>query len=223
MLCVDDDAQIRSFLQLLLSQADYDVDVAATGAEGVVKVLAGGVDLVLLDIGLPDIDGFEVLSEIRATSPHVAVIMLTARTKEAARVQGLRAGADDYIVKPFSNNELLARMSAVLRRTESSLPDRTFVDGPLTIDRVGRTATLNGEVLPLSATEWLLLLALVDAHGGVVPASRLLELAWHDPSGYNTDKVKFVIKRLRAEFVSRGFSDPIATHRTMGYSWAGLS
>lgn len=223
ILVIDDEVHIRKVLSLLLSGSGYDVDVAATGSEGLRKWVGGDYNLTVLDVGLPDVDGWTILNEIRNQS-DAAVIMLTAHGAESSRVQGLRFGADDYVTKPFSNNELLARIAAVLRRTGGGgKSGKTLVDGPLTIDRVGHRATLDGVELPLSSTEWLLLLALVSAGGSIVTQNSLLEQAWHDPSGYGTDRVKFAVRRLRAEFLKRDYPDPIETRRGLGYRWKGFS
>jgi DNA-binding response OmpR family regulator len=222
VLVVDDEPALRRLAQLLLESSGYTVTMAADGLSGLASYDVSKPDLVLLDVGLPGMDGWDVLAHLRDRG-DIPVIMLTAHGSEPARVKGLRSGADDYVVKPFSNTELIARIQAVMRRARPAGDDAVIVSGPLRIDRASRVAHLDERTLDLSAIEWRLLLALASSPGSVVSNARLLELAWHDPSGIGTERVKFAVLRLRRELTAEGRTDPIRTLRGMGYQWIGFN
>ncbi len=177
LLVVDDDERLRSLLAEYLGGRGYTVLTAEGGQPGLDRLRGGGVDLVVLDVMMPDLDGFEVCRRIRAFS-KVPVIMLTARGDELDRIVGLEIGADDYLPKPFNPRELLARIQAVLRRTEAAPEvDGALRAGPLSIDVDRRTASLDGEALQLTTTEFEILRTLVANAGRVIPRERLMELA----------------------------------------------
>ncbi len=227
VLIVEDDPSIRAGLRDALGLSGYSVAEAGDGRSGLEAVLAGGVDLVLLDIMLPEIGGLQVLECIRRERPALPVICLTALGEPADRVRGLRAGADDYIVKPFGVDELLARVEAVLRRsTPAPASDR---GGVLTI--AGRTihlarqevTTPGGErrVLPLREAEVLGYLA---AHRGrAVTREELLEKVWGiDPRGMQTRSVDMAVARLREALADTGPDhEVVITVRGRGYMLAG--
>ena len=223
ILVVEDDPAIRRGLVDALTFAGHDVREAADGAAGLQAAL-GGVDLVLLDIMLPVMDGFSVLAEIRATKPGLPVIMLTARGTEEDRVRGLKGGADDYVVKPFSAQELLARVEAVLRRS----PERPQTMEALEIN--GRAVDFqrrevrfaDGTVTELSEKETELLHYLATHRGRAIARDELLSRVWGlDPRGIQTRTVDMHVVRMR-ERLRDDPNEPkvIVTVRGKGYMLA---
>jgi two-component system, OmpR family, response regulator RegX3 len=180
ILLVEDEESITTPLVEALHREGFDTAVSATASESLDAFDRARPDLVLLDVMLPDGSGFEVCRELRARS-RVPIIMLTARGEEADRVAGLELGADDYVVKPFSARELVARVRAVLRRVaEAGEPKTDGITeiGDLTLDRARRTASFRGEELELSRKEFDLLRLLVDNAGAVVTRERLIDEVW---------------------------------------------
>lgn len=203
LLLVDDDAEIRSSVRLgfELQWRDVEVVEAATGTDGLHAIEEQRPDLVLLDIGLPDMDGYAVLREIRAFSA-VPVIMLTARDEPIDKVRGLEGGADDYVGKPFDHLELMARVRAVLRRLDlKAPPDRTaaYRRGELEVDVDAREARVGGERVTLTATEWRVLGLLVANAGWVVPRERLATRVWGRDDPTELDSLRVFIRRLRSK------------------------
>ena len=177
VLVVDDEPAIVEIVRDYLADAGYRVSTASTGGEAVRQVRAITPDLVVLDLGLPDIDGLDVARTVRDVAP-VPIIMLTARSDEADRVVGLELGADDYLVKPFSPRELLARVRAVLRRSAAAATggERPVTVGELVIDRARRTVTVAGRAVGLTASEFDLLATLAASPGRVFTRNQLLEV-----------------------------------------------
>lgn len=184
VLVVDDEANIRELVRVYLTAAGLEVEEAADGETGLERARELRPDLVVLDIMMPGIDGLELCRALRAES-DVPVVMLTARSGAVDKVALLEAGADDYIVKPFSPPELVARLRAVLRRAQTSVkasaPDerhRTLVLGGLSLDPATREVAVDGRPVPLTAREFDLLAALMFEPGVVFPRARLLECVW---------------------------------------------
>lgn len=175
MLLVEDDPAIADGIRDALEAAGHEVTTAGTGADGLIA-LGAGADLVVLDLGLPDLDGVEVCRAIRRTSV-VPVIVVSARSAEVDRVQVLEMGADDYLVKPFGMRELLARITAVTRRTAAPV-ERDRALGPLRIDLAARRVTLDGEPIHLTATEFDVLGYLAEEPGVVRRRSDILRAVW---------------------------------------------
>jgi DNA-binding response OmpR family regulator len=174
-LVVDDEPKIVEVVGDYLRRAGFSVTTAADGEGAVASARARPPDLVVLDLGLPDLDGLDVARELRRASP-VPIVMLTARGEETDRVLGLELGADDYLVKPFSPRELLARMRAVLRRTEGPQTERErFVVGDVAVDTVRRQVTAGDRVVELTATEFDLLVELARQPGRVFTRAQLLD------------------------------------------------
>jgi DNA-binding response OmpR family regulator len=225
VLVVEDDAAIRRGLVDALRFGGFEVSECSDGREGLQTALAAAVDLALLDVVLPGLDGFEILGELRRTKPELPVILVTARGAESDRVRGLSDGADDYVVKPFSARELLARVEAVLRRS-SSRPGAT---GALAwpgggVDFARREVRLeDGAVRPLSEKEQAILLYLAGAAQRVVSREELLERVWGlDPRGLETRTVDMHVARLREKMKGAGDGaiEVIATVRGRGYNLA---
>ncbi len=196
VLIVEDDATIRAALKRSLTGRGYDVRTAATGLGGLSIVVDERPDVVLLDLGLPDIDGVDLLRMLRAVSA-VAVIVVTARDDESEIIRTLDAGADDYIVKPFSTEQMEARLRAVLRRSQEDLGTVAVTVGALRIDPATRQATLAERRLPLSRKEFDLLSFLATRAGRVVTKRQLLTEVWDQPYGGSDKTVDVHISWLR--------------------------
>lgn len=216
-LLIDDDSRLAELLATYLAPHDVLLQHAPDGARGLRAVAAGGVDIVLLDVMMPGLDGLDVLRRLRKESA-VPVVMLTARGDEADRVVGLELGADDYLAKPVYPRELLARIRAVLRRTSPRDADRRLVVGDLEIDPAGRTAHIGGRLLGLTALEFDLLRALAERAGRVVPRDALWEAAGRGDTVVNERTVDVHVSHLRAK-LGDDARDParLKTIRGAGY------
>jgi DNA-binding response OmpR family regulator len=182
VLVVEDDPAIRSGLVRALTDRGHAVSAASTGMSALQSVVDEPPDIVLLDLGLPDVDGQQVLTMLRSVSA-VPVVVVSARDRDADVIAALDAGADDYVVKPIGTEQLDARLRAVLRRGAPAPGDREIVVGELVIDPKARTATLDGRGLDLSRKEFDLLLALAERAGTVVSKRELLAEVWRQPYG----------------------------------------
>jgi DNA-binding response OmpR family regulator len=198
VLIIEDDADVTLSVATLLGRNGFEVRSAAAGRDGLRLFHEERPDIVVLDVGLPEMDGWTILGRIRELS-EVPVLMLTSRGQEADKVRGLREGADDYLTKPFGNAELVARLQALLRRSTGadSRADEVHNDGVIRLDLRAHAVTVNGAPVELTATEYRLLAALVRHRGQVLSPARLLELAWSDPSGIGPERVKYSVLRLR--------------------------
>lgn len=202
ILIVDEEPDVVRLISVSfgMQQSNWEIIAASDGEEGLAMLERERPALVLLDVGLPDMSGFQVLEQIRLFS-DVPVIMLTVHDDELSKVRGLELGADDYITKPFSHLELLARVRAVLRRAQS-LPlahEKPFVSGDLTVDFVRREVTRRGEPVPLTATEYRLLYHLVRNAGQVLPHETLLARVWGREYTDEINYLKVYVSRLRAK------------------------
>ncbi|WP_394943818.1 response regulator transcription factor [uncultured Ilumatobacter sp.] len=219
ILMIEDEADIRLTLSVLLRRAGLQVLEAADGRSGLRLLHERQPDCVIVDIGLPDIDGWQVLGRIRDVT-NVPVMMLTARHLEAEKVRGLQAGADDYLTKPFGNLELIARVRALLRRAHSTEPVDVYVDELLVVDPASHRVAVEGREVELTAIEFRLLHGLIRSAPQVLSPVQLLEMAWSDPTGTGPDRVKYVVHRLRRKmgFVNAEAS-PIRAVRGVGYTY----
>jgi DNA-binding response OmpR family regulator len=221
LLIVEDDPDIAAALNLLLSRAGHQVTVARDGRAGLRDAYTERPELVLLDIGLPGMDGWQVLERLRDVS-DVPVLLLTAHGHESDKVRGLRGGADDYLTKPFTNAELVARVEALLRRSVGPAlwSDEVYDDGVLRIDPAARRTFVQGGEVRLTPTEFRLLNVLVRHAGAVLSPNQLLAQAWDDPTGIGPERVKFAVLRLRRKL---GWTDPdvspIESVRGFGYRY----
>lgn len=218
ILVVDDDERLRGLLAEYLGARGYSVETAVDGQRGLDRIKVGQVDLVILDLTLPDLDGLEVCREIRRSS-RVPIIMLTARGDETDRIVGLELGADDYLPKPFNPRELLARIQAVLRRAEAGPSDaEVLIAGDLRIDLDRREAHLSERRLELTTTEFEILRTLVANAGRVVPRERLMALARGDEFASFERSVDVHVSHLRRK-LGDDPKDPrlIKTVRGVGY------
>jgi DNA-binding response OmpR family regulator len=192
---IEDDSDIRRLVAAALARAGHDIETSSSALEGLRQVVSTSPDVVILDLGLPDLDGGELLRMLRAVS-QVPVIVATARDDDASVVRLLDAGADDYIVKPYTAENLEARVRAVLRRGPGEGPE-VFTVGDLDIDRAGREARLEGRVLDLSPKEFDLLLLLVERSGRVVTKREMLAEVWREPYGGSERTVDVHLSWLR--------------------------
>jgi DNA-binding response OmpR family regulator len=214
VLVVDDERAIRRLLRLYLTDAGYTVAEAADGEAALDQVGRGGIDLVLLDVMLPGMDGYEVCRRLRETG-SVPVIMVTARSDEAHRVTGLELGADDYVVKPFSPVEVVARVKAVMRRMSAPPdPHRVLRAGPATLEPASRRATLDGEEVELTRLEFDLLAELAAHPRVVYTRERLLEKVWGYQSAVGGKTVDVHVANLRRKL---GEGIGIVAVRGVGY------
>ena len=196
ILIIDDEPQIRRFLGIVLRAQGYAVSEAASGREGLERLASTGADLVILDLGLPDLDGIEVLRELRAWS-QTPVIVLSVRAGEAEKVRLLDAGANDYVTKPFGVQELSARLRALLRLKPEEDVASVFDDGHLRIDLGRRQITLDGEAVVLSRKEWALLTLLLRHAGRVVTQPQLLRELWGPTHQADTHYLRILVAKLR--------------------------
>ena len=197
MLVIDDEPQIRRFLDISLRAQGYQVFTAETGEAGLLALATQGADLVILDLGLPDIDGHEVLKRLREWS-EVPVILLTVRADEREKVAALDAGANDYVTKPFGVQELMARVRALLRTqaTKDETPP-VFDDGLLRIDLARREVLLRGEAVQLARKEYALLALLLRHSGRVVTQPQMLRELWGESHQDDTHYLRVLVGKLR--------------------------
>lgn len=219
VLIVDDEPGIVALVYYHLSKAGYQVHEAGTGADALEIAKAAKPALVVLDLMLPDMSGFDVLEELRANaSTHdTAVLMLTALREEPDRIRGLSLGADDYLTKPFSPAELVLRVRNILKRTAttSGTSAELLTIGPLQVDRAAMVVSVDDEPVDLTATEYKLLLTLVERRGRVQSRAQLLDAVWDAAPDIQTRTVDMHVQRLRTKLGRAG--DLIETVRGFGY------
>jgi two-component system, OmpR family, KDP operon response regulator KdpE len=196
ILLVDDDSQLQEAVTMILQSQGYGVQGALTGKEGLQHAAESQPDLIILDINLPDMDGFDVVRELRRVS-EVPVLMLTGRVESTDVVSGLDSGADDYLTKPFKSDELLARVRALLRRVPVADQPIVAANGQLEIDARARIVRIRGEQVDLTPTEYQLLLLLAQNRGQVLDHHTLLQRVWGDDYVNDTAYLKVYIWHLR--------------------------
>jgi len=212
LLVVEDEERVASFLGKGLRAHGYTVEWACTGQDALARLTRHGISLVILDLGLPDRDGLDVLASIRDRGSAVPVLVLTARGRVADRVTGLNLGADDYLGKPFAFEELLARVRANLR-TRTTEPPGVLQAGGITIDPLRREVTVDGRVVSLSAREFSLLKTLADHPGQILSRQELLSMVWDINFDPGTNIVDVYIGYLRRKLGEAA----ITTARGAGY------
>lgn len=215
ILVVDDEPNIVELAKLYLEQEGYRVETAGSGSDALAKLGTVKPALIVLDLMLPDIDGFEVCRQIRAKS-DIPILMLTARKEDVDKIVGLELGADDYLTKPFNPRELVARVKAILRRYQAGLrPPKTVDVGDLRIDLSQHEATIGGQPLRLRTKEFALLATMAQSLGRVLTREQLLEMVWGFDYYGETRTVDVHINHLREKIA--GSSASIETIRGIGY------
>ncbi|MEV0278299.1 response regulator transcription factor [Streptomyces sp. NPDC050610] len=221
VLVVEDDPDLALALRVLLTRSGYEVVRAGDGREGLRRLFADRPSLMVLDINLPLLDGWEVLERTRDMA-DLPILLLTARGAESDRVRGLRAGADDYLPKPFGNEEFLARVEALLRRAGPTQWATAEAAQGLQLVPERRSAIWQGHEVRLSGIEYRLLQVLVRNRGRVVTTEQLLARVWHDQEGTGAERVKFAVLRVRRKLrqaAGAGTADPLESVRGMGYRY----
>ena len=216
ILVIEDEVKAAAYIRQGLIESGYTVDVAHNGTDGLHAAATGDHDLVILDVMLPGIDGFAVLSALR-TSKQVPVLMLTARGKTDDKVRGFDLGADDYLVKPFQFPELLARVRVLLKRGQSAQPDPVVRVADLEIDAVRHRATRAGQRIDLTAKEFALLTLLTQRTGEVLSRTQIASLVWDIYFDSDSNVVEVAMRRLRAKIDDPFPEKLIHTVRGVGY------
>ncbi len=221
VLMIEDDPDIRRSLQVVLRRGGFELIGAENGNVGLSRFSEEHPDLVVLDVGLPGLDGWAVLERIRSVS-RVPILMLTARGLETEKARGLLGGADDYLTKPYSNAELLARLNALLRYSNHENGEaKVFDDGYLMVDFSSGTTIVEGSPVVLTPIEFRLLSTLVRHAGQALSTRRLLSLVWNDAGDSDSGKVKFSVHSLRKKM---GWDDlrrcPLENVRGFGYRYS---
>ncbi|HWN19982.1 MAG TPA: response regulator [Gemmatimonadales bacterium] len=223
ILVVDDEPDITALVAYHLAKAGFRVSTAANGTDALKAAREERPDIVILDLMLPGVSGYDVLAELRKRDEtrEVGVILLTARREETDRIRGLSLGADDYLTKPFSPQELSLRVGGLLRRLGSPAvtAGSTLTAGSISIDRSAHRATIHGQELSLTATEYKLLLTLVERRGRVQSRPQLLEIVWEAQPDIQTRTVDMHVQRLRTKLGEAG--KMIETVRGFGYRFKG--
>jgi two-component system catabolic regulation response regulator CreB len=220
ILVVEDEPAIADTIVYALATDEFEPQWCATGAAALAAARERAVALAILDVGLPDMNGFELFRRLQHEHAALPAIFLTARSSEIDRVVGLELGADDYVAKPFSPRELVARVRTVLRRVQRAAPSPAPAPaGAFSIDDEKKTIRFRGRALELSRSEYRLLKVLVERPGRVYTRDELMERAWDDPAAAFDRTVDAHVKALRAKLREVDpQADPISTHRGMGYS-----
>ena len=218
ILIVEDEPKTGSYLRQGLSEAGYVVDLLANGVDGLHLALEGAHDLVILDVMLPGLDGWQVLQELRRHGRETPVLFLTAKDHVEDRVKGLELGADDYLVKPFSFSELLARVRTILRRGKNNHVEATMLTvADLELDLLRRRVSRSGKRIDLTAKEFGLLELLMRRHGEVLPRSLIASQVWDMNFDSDTNVIDVAIRRLRAKMDDPFEPKLLQTVRGMGY------
>lgn len=216
VLVVEDDTDIREQLIEGLQKEGYIVDAAADGSQGLYYALEYPIDIAIVDLGLPEVSGLEIIKQLREKGHDYPVIVLTARTRWQNRVEGLEAGADDYVDKPFHQEELLARMRALLRRT-GRWSQSEFSCGPIRLNTSEQRVLLNDNEVTLTAYEYKVIEHLMMHAGEVISKTDLTESMYDDDSDRDSNVIEVFIRRLRMKLDPNGDINPIETLRGRGY------
>jgi DNA-binding response OmpR family regulator len=220
VLVVDDDPDVRALVSTLLGRAGYLVTEAPDGRAALKALYSQRPDLVVLDVNMPDLDGWATLERIRDLS-DVPVVMLSARGEELEKVRALRAGADDYVTKPFGRQELLARVESVLRRAVGAGLKETYSDALLTVDFAERRLTVGERSVELTPLEFKLLATFVEHPNQLLEHGQLLALVWGGERGTSRDQVKLYVGYLRKKLADAGAQPgAIETVRGFGYRYS---
>ncbi len=217
VLVVDDEPAVRASLERALALRGYRVELARDGADALDQLAERAPDVILLDVMMPGLDGFEVCRRLRSVGDRTPILLLTARDALRDRVEGLDAGADDYLVKPFAREELLARLRALLRRADVRTDEGVLRFADLSLDRQTREVQRGGRSIELTRTEFLLLELLLDHPRQVLPRSTIFERVWGYDFGPNSNSLDVYIGFLRKKTEAGGEPRLIQTVRGVGY------
>jgi two-component system, OmpR family, response regulator len=215
ILLVEDDRRLAELVERRLRAAGHATDIRHDGSSGLARATVGDLDLAIVDVMLPELDGMSLTRSLRSAGIDTPVLMLTARDTIDNRVEGLRSGADDYLVKPFAFDELMARIDALMRRSNRSR-EHAVVHERVRLDRRARRVHVNGEEIDLTSKEFDLLACLLEHKGQVLTRAQLKELVWDFPFDAKTKVVDLYVHYLRRKLGSAG--DIIRTVRGVGYS-----
>lgn len=216
ILIIEDELTLQAQLAQTLRDSDYVVDVASDGEEGLYFALEYPVDLAIVDLGLPKIDGVELIKQLRAAGKAYPVLILTARNRWQEKVEGLESGADDYLTKPFHPEEMLARIKVLLRRAVG-LADNSLVCGAVKLDTSSKQLFLHGEHLTITAYEYRLLSYLMMHTGKVISKRELVDHIYEEDDDRDSNTIEVFIRRLRKKLDPDGELNPIETQRGRGY------
>lgn len=216
ILVIEDEVQLRAQVQQQLQAAGYTVDVSGDGKEGLYQASEYPLDAAIVDLGLPGLSGIEVIKQLRALGKNLPILILTARGSWQDKVQGLEAGADDYLVKPFQMEELQARLKALLRRSAGT-PDSRLQCGPILLDLNSQSVGLHGKPVELTSFEYRLLAYLVKQRGAVVAKSELADYLYPHDQDRDSNVLEVLVGRLRRKLDPEGTLLPIETLRGRGY------
>lgn len=217
-LVIEDDPQLRAQVIRHLKEDGYAIDEAADGEQGTYMAVEYPVDLAVIDLGLPKASGISVIKAARKAGRKFPILILTARDGWQSKVEGLEAGADDYLVKPFHKEELLARARALVRRSGGWAQSRLEC-GPIVLDTGAKTVSLNGALIELTAFEYRVLEYLVMHAGQVVSKSTLTEHLYNEDEERDSNVIEVFVRRLRSKLDPENSLNPIATLRGAGYRW----
>ena len=216
ILIVEDDPQLQEQLAKVLREQDYVVDTASDGEEGLYFAQEYPIDIAIIDLGLPKLDGVELIRQVRAQGKAYPILILTARSLWQEKVEGLEAGAYDYLTKPFHPEELLARLKVLLRRSVG-LADNTLTCGPVKIDTSSKQVFLDEEPLTITAYEYRLLSYLMMHTGKVISKRELVDHIYEEDDDRDSNTIEVFIRRLRKKLDPKGTLKPIETQRGRGY------
>ncbi|MDO6621042.1 response regulator [Pseudomonadota bacterium] len=217
ILVIEDDPILSHHLNVQLSELGNQVQVALTAKEGFYQATNYPIDIAIVDLGLPDKDGMTLISEIRNAGVKAPILILTARVNWQDKVEGLNAGADDYLVKPFQKEELVARLDALVRRSAGFVKS-TISSGALQLDLAAKQVSLNDEPMEVTAFEYLILEYLMRHCHEVVAKQRLLDVIYGDKEG-DPNTIEVMVSRIRKKLTKGAIENPIATIRGQGYKF----
>ncbi len=219
ILIVEDEQNLQQQLADTLRDHDYVVDVASDGEEGLYFAKEYPVDLAIVDLGLPKLDGVELIKQLRASGKAYPVLILTARSRWQEKVEGLEAGADDYLTKPFHPEEMLARLKVLLRRSVG-LADNSLVCGPIKIDTSSKQLFIDDRAVTITAYEYRLLSYLMMHTGKVISKRELVDHIYEEDDDRDSNTIEVFIRRLRKKLDPDGSLKPIETQRGRGYRFS---
>ncbi|ABO24214.1 response regulator [Shewanella loihica] len=217
ILVVEDDPLLSHHLKVQLSELGNQVQVAQTAKEGFYQATNYPIDIAIIDLGLPDQDGISLIQSLRKAELKAPILILTARVNWQDKVEGLNAGADDYLVKPFQKEELVARLDALVRRSAGFVKPQ-ITSGPLELDLAAKQVTLDQSPMEVTAFEYQILEYLMRHCHEVVAKQRLLDVIYGDKEG-DPNTIEVMVSRLRKKLTKGGLENPIATIRGQGYKF----